>query len=76
MMPDLIHGVCSQSVAALGILQEFNEFIRKSDVLQERHQIHSSEEKKENNSKDKQQVLLTQKELVIIYVHAPHFMAA
>lgn len=47
MISDLVHGVGRQRVAALRILQEFQEFIRKSNVLQERNQIDSSEEKRE-----------------------------
>lgn len=73
---DLVHGVRRQRVAALGVLQEFNQFIRKADVLQERHQIHSSEgEKKESNSKDRAQVSVTHRGRVII-CGGSHFMAA
>lgn len=59
MISDLVHGVGGQRVAALRVLQEFNQFIRKADVFQERHQIYSSEEKKENQSEDREQVVHT-----------------
>lgn len=39
---DLVHGVGGQRIATLRILQQFNDRLRKTDVLQERHKIDSS----------------------------------
>lgn len=75
MISDLVHGVGGQRVAALGILQQSDQIIGQSDVLQERHQVHSSEGKKQKHSEDRERVLATREGRASIYGRS-HFMAA